>query len=89
MCGRGIFFHSFFFIVDQPNLQKCSRKMAFHVNGNIQSNMGKNIGVDATLTFDPQGHLPGHKVETVFNIIWLAIAGENAQQRRPTLLHNS
>ena len=50
---------------------------------NIQSNMGKNIGVDAILTFDPYGHLQGHKVLIVFNIIWIAIAGENAQQRRP------
>ena len=33
--------------------------------------------------------LQGHKVQFVFNIIWLAIAEENAQQRRPTLLHKS
>ena len=58
-------------------------------NGTIQSNMGKNIGVDATMTFDPEVYLQGHKVEIVFKIIWLAIAGENAQQRRPTLLHNN
>ena len=37
--------------------------------GNIQSNTGNKIGVDATLTFGPQGHLQGHKVYIVFNII--------------------
>ena len=55
----------------------------------IQSNMGENTRVDATLTYDTEGHLQGHKVKMIFKIIWLAIAGEDAQQRRPTLLHNS
>ena len=55
----------------------------------IQSHTGKKMGVDASLTFHPQGYFQGHKVQIVFNIIWFAIAGENAKQRKPTLLHNS
>ena len=30
--------------------------------------MGRKIGVDATLTFVPKGHLQGHKVWIVFNL---------------------
>ena len=35
--------------------------------------MGENKGVDATLTFDPQGHLQGYKDKLVFHIVGLAI----------------
>ena len=41
--------------------------------------MGENIGVGAILTFDPEGSFIGHKVKTVFIIVWLAIAGQNNQ----------
>ena len=44
----------------------------------------KKIGVNATLTFLTEGHLQGHKVCALFDIIWTAIVG----QWRPTLLHN-
>ena len=48
-------------VVDQPHLKKCSRKRFDSIlcyclvffDRNVQSNMGKEIGVDATLTFDP------------------------------------
>ena len=56
---------------------------------NMQSNMCKKIGADATMTFYPQEHLQGHKVD-IFNMICLAIVGENAQQRKvagQTTLH--
>ena len=45
---------------------------------NIQSNMGEIIGVDAVKT-----------LSGIMTLSWLAIAGENAQQRKPTLLNNS
>ena len=53
--------------------------MLIFFDRNIQSNMGKKIGVDAILTFDPLGHFQGQKTWIVFNINWLAIAGQNPQ----------
>ena len=46
--------------------------------------MGKQIKVHDTLTFNPEGHLQGHKVKIAFNIIWPVIAGKNAQERVQT-----
>ena len=71
-------------VVDQPNLEKCTRIFActhFML-------MLSDSTLYATLTFYPEGHLQGHKVCIIFDIIWPAITGQNAQQRRPTLLHN-
>ena len=52
--------------------------------GIIQSNMENKIRMDATLTFDLDGHLQGHKVLIVFNMIWRPIAGDNEQVYRIT-----
>ena len=55
----------------------------------FNGSMWEKIGVDAILIFESEGPFQDHKVEIGFNLIWLAITGQNPQQRRLDLLDNS